>query len=320
MEFNLRHNVGVGAYIRNSINFKHRKDIENFQPDLEHLWVEIPGRNRHSKAFVGVMYRSTRILSNSDWLERLETLLGHLTANWDGLLILTGDMNIDMLQPANSLTIQYQATLDVLGLQQMLKQPTRNTKTSKTLLDHVVTNYPYRITNTGVIRCSIVSDHDGIFACANVRVPRFQLRYKYIRNEKCFDENAFKHDFSTLTLSIVYAVKSPNEMVDLLNTLIVECLHRHAHLNRVKIARPLVPWLHAADIRRLQAERDKLRLDAHIANDDESWAAFRAIRNKIKVVIGKAKRSFFMTALSSKRPKEVWRVIHRVLSTLIPVP
>ena len=184
------------------------------------------------------MYRSTRILSTSDRLERLETLLGHLTANWDGLLILTGDMNIDMLQPANSLTIQYQATLDVLGLQQMLKQPTRITKTSKTLTDHVVTNYPHRIKNTGVIRCSTVSDHDGIFACANVRVPRFQPRYKYIRNEKCFDENAFKHDFFTLTLSIVYAVESPNEMVDLLNTLIVECLHRQAHLNRVKITRP----------------------------------------------------------------------------------
>ena len=123
---------GVGAYIRNSINFKHRKDIENLQPDLEHLWIEIPGRNRHSKALVGVMYRSTRILSNSGWIERLETLLDHLTATWDGLLILTGDMNIDMLQPANSLTKQYQAILDVFGLQQMIKQPTRTAKTSKT--------------------------------------------------------------------------------------------------------------------------------------------------------------------------------------------
>ena len=39
-------------------------------------------------------------------------------------------------------------------------------------------------------------------------------------------------------------------------------------------------------------------------------------KKKIKVVIGKAKRSFFLTALSSKRPKEVWRVIHRVLNPI----
>ena len=74
------------------------------------------------------------------------------------------------------------------------------------------------------------------------------------------------------------------------------------------------PWLQTADIRQLQAERDKPRLDAHNANNDESWAAFRAIPKKIKVVIGKGKRSFFMTALSSKRPKQVWRIIHRVLN------
>ena len=103
-------------------------------------------------------------------------------------------------------------------------------------------------------------------------------------------------------------------MVDLINTLISECLDRHAPLKRVKITRLPAAWLHAADIRQLQAERDKLRLDAHNSNNDESWAAFRTIPQKIKVVIGKAKRSFFMTALSSKRPKQVWRVIHRVVN------
>ena len=37
------------------------------------------------------------------------------------------------------------------------------------------------------------------------------------------------------------------------------------------------------------------------------------MRNRIKAVIGKAKRAFLNTALSSKRRKEVWWVIHRVL-------
>ena len=109
-------------------------------------------------------------------------------------------------------------------------------------------------------------------------------------------------------------MESPNEIIDLINSLISECLDRHAPLKRVKITRLPAPWLHAADIRQLQAERDKPRLDAHNTYDDESCAAFRAIPKKIKVVIGKAKRSFFMTALSSKRPKQVWRVIHRVFN------
>ena len=115
---------GVGAYIHELIKFKRRKDIEDLQPDLEHLWIEIPGHNKHSKTLIGVMYRSTRILSNSEWFERFESLLGYLTVNWNGLLVLLGDININMLQPSNNLTKQYQSILDGFGIQQMVNQPT----------------------------------------------------------------------------------------------------------------------------------------------------------------------------------------------------
>ena len=40
---------------------------------------------------------------------------------------------------------------------------------------------------------------------------------------------------------------------------------------------------------------------------------FRHTRNKLKNLIKKAKRSFMITALSSKRPREVRRTIHRIL-------
>jgi hypothetical protein len=45
--------VAIPGY-RESIKFKHRKDLENLQPDLEHLWLEIPGKNKHSKALIGI--------------------------------------------------------------------------------------------------------------------------------------------------------------------------------------------------------------------------------------------------------------------------
>ena len=45
---------GVGAYIKDSIVFKRRKDIENLQPEFEHMWLEIPGKNKTSKLLLGV--------------------------------------------------------------------------------------------------------------------------------------------------------------------------------------------------------------------------------------------------------------------------
>ena len=254
---------GVGAYIHESINFKRRIDIEKRYPDLEHLWLEVPGRNRHSKVLIGIMYRSTRILSDTDWLERMDALLGNITANWDGLLVVTGDVNIDMLKPSNILTRKYQAMLDVFGLHQMVSKPTRVTRTSKTLLDHIVSNYPRTFTFTDVIPCSTVADHDAPFACINVRIPRFKPRFKYIRNEKNLSECAFQEDFSSLPLDVVYGLECVDDMVDAMNSLIRDCIDRHAPLGRTKVTRPPAPWLQTDEIRQLQSERDHLRKQAH---------------------------------------------------------
>ena len=43
----------VGVYLRDAIDFKRQTDIENIESELEHIWLEIPGRNRHSKLLLG---------------------------------------------------------------------------------------------------------------------------------------------------------------------------------------------------------------------------------------------------------------------------
>ena len=151
----------------------------------------------------------------------------------------------------------------------------------------------------------MVGDHDAPFACINVRVPRYQLRFKFLRNEKELDENAFKEDFSLLLLEVVYGLESPDDMVDALNSLMKDCLDRHAPLTRVKVTRPPATWLQTEEIFQVQKERDHLRAEAHKKGGETSWAAFRDVRNKIKSVVGKARRSFLANALSSRRPKEV---------------
>ena len=225
-------------------------------------------------------------------------------------MVLLGDINIDLLQPSNNLTEQYQSILDVFGIQQMVNQPTRVTRT---LVDHIVTNYLQNITHTGIIPCSIICDHDAVFACINTRVVRFQPRYKDIRIDKNFDENFFREDFSSVPLNIVYGLDSLDDMVHAMNTLMRECINCHAPLRRIKVTLPPAPWLKSDEICKLQSERDVLRVRARKHKIEETWTAFRTIRNKIKSIISKAKRSFLVNALSSKRSTEMWKIIHRVL-------
>ena len=48
-------------------------------------------------------------------------------------------------------------------------------------------------------------------------------------------------------------------------------------------------------------------------HSEAAWDIFNDARNSLKKLIGKAKRRFMTNALSSKRPNEVWKTIHRIL-------
>ena len=86
----------------------------------------------------------------------------------------------------------------------------------------------------------MISDHDVPYVCINVRITRFVPRYKFIRNEKNFNADAFIEDFEQLPLSIVYSTDDPDMQVGLLSSLIRECIGRHAPLKRTKVTRPPV--------------------------------------------------------------------------------
>ena len=129
-------------------------------------------------------------------------------------------------------------------LSQHVKEPTRTTPTSRTLIDHIISNDRKRVTHTGVLPCSNISDHDGPYACINIRhirTDRFVPRFKILRSERHFEVEKYIQDFEQLSLSIIYGVDDPNDKLDMFNTLVIECIENHAPLKRMKITRPPAP-------------------------------------------------------------------------------
>ena len=167
----------VGAYIKENVAHRRRFDIEKTQPDLEHLWQELLGKNKHSKLLLGVIYRSDLPMTTSYWLGCFEDLLSHTTSTWDGMVVLTGDINFDLIGRPDSLLTRYSNTSDMFGLEQIVTKPTRVTRTSRTLVDHIIINDPMHISATDVIPTNIASEHDTPFACINACVNRYQPRY-----------------------------------------------------------------------------------------------------------------------------------------------
>ena len=74
-------------------------------------------------------------------------------------------------------------------------------------------------------------------------------------------------------------------MVEGFNTLFGECIERHVPLKRMKVTRPPASWMNSDQIHQLQVEHENLGCEAHEKNTDDSWDAFREVRNKIKSAI-----------------------------------
>ena len=114
------------------------------------------------------------------------------------MLLITGDFNIDVLRKDKLQVQKYIDILTTMDLNQLVTKPTRTTQHSSTLIDHIITNMPQRVTHVDVLPCPQIGDHDAPYVSVNVRVARFQARYKSIRIEPDFDKEAFISDFEEL--------------------------------------------------------------------------------------------------------------------------
>ena len=61
--------------------------------------------------------------------------------------------------------------ISMFGLSQMIKDHTRVTKKTQTLIDHIYTNNTDKVTNANIIHSSI-SDHYAIFCTYLVKAPK----------------------------------------------------------------------------------------------------------------------------------------------------
>ena len=107
---------------------------------------------------------------------------------------------------------------------QVIAKPTRK---NTLLIDHFITSTPEKIKLKNVLPCCEISDHDGLYIGINVRIERYQPRFKYIRDNGNLILENFKAEFQKLPFSTVYAKEDPEDKLDIFNTQVTECIDRH---------------------------------------------------------------------------------------------
>ena len=188
-----RHGGGVALYIRNTVTFKARDNLPN--ETLELICIEIEPPNA-SPFIIVAWYRPPSLLISC--FNSLEENLRFLDRESKEIIIL-GDTNCDFSLPRPSVanhSSHLHEIYDLFGLKQLIKEPTRITLHSSSLIDHIATSEYRNIVESGVIKTSL-SDHFLIYCSRKFR-GGVKRQHKYITSRQPinFDRTSFLSDLS----------------------------------------------------------------------------------------------------------------------------
>ena len=137
--------------------------------------------------FVGI-YRAPNA-TGTDYYRKLEEEFNSLSM-WATMecntLILTGDLNLDRLRPERTEGKILLSLEEVYGLECLMKDPTRITPTSETLLYVILTNKLELFKTSGALNPEM-SDHHLVYAIMKERVSQHERKVVTFRSTRTLD-------------------------------------------------------------------------------------------------------------------------------------
>ena len=127
--------------------------------------------------------------------------------------------------------------LNKFNLIQLIKSPTRTTATTKTIIDHIITNRSESVSKSGVLSCGI-SDNGAVFMTKSMRLPKLKAspRLLNVRNYKKFNLKAFRKDTNNVPFDEIKNIsRDANEMWTLWKSFFSDILNKHAPITYVQV-------------------------------------------------------------------------------------
>ncbi len=121
---------GVAVYVHENVPIEERKDLQH--DDIEAVWEELSFPN--SKHFLIFILKRT-LVSLVDWYDNFTDMCDRAYLE-EKEIIMIGDLNLDFLKPHDVPKNNYNI-LDKYHINQLINEPTRVQKNSKTCIDHI---------------------------------------------------------------------------------------------------------------------------------------------------------------------------------------
>ena len=281
---------GVGIYISEKIKFIRRQDLDFISQDYESCFVELP-RNKQKNILVGCVSRhpsNNCTIFKEVLSEKLNQInrLGFET-------YIAGDININLFNyNSNEPTSEYLDMLFDLGFLPIITKATRITYHTSTLIDHIYTNTPEKIVQSGICLVDI-SDHLPCFCTATTKLPNI-IHKKYYRDFSNFDSNHFSDDLRKIDFKAIVN-EDVNKSMNNLTNLLLEITNKHAPIRKVtnkKKKQLKRPWITKGILSSIK-KRQKLFKSHFLSSDIQTRKEYKIYRNKLIKLKSIAKRDYF---------------------------
>ena len=223
--------------------------------------------------------------------------------------IVTTDANLSHISHLHEL-------YDLSGMSQVIKEHTRVTIETSTLIDHIAATNQTDIADSGVYK-TCLSDHYFVY-CARKLHGGVKSEHKYItsRQLKNFDKAAFLSDLSEVDWEgLVSQAQDIDEAVNSWTKMFSLILEKHAPTLHRRVSDKFTPWLNSSYFK-LVKTRDKLKSKAIRSNSKLLMQSYRQIQNKANNLNRQLKREYFSEKITQFQGdlKKTWKTINQVIN------
>ena len=257
--------------------------LNSCTPHLEAQWMKVE-RPTVKNIILCNMYRPPEgDLSKA--IEYLNKCIQQLNSAKCDIFIL-GDWNVNY---KNTLSPEYKKITcfeNGNNLRQIIRETTRNTDKTKTLLDLILTNAD-NIADSGTLDM-FISDHQPVYVIKKKSRNISDSREFEGRQYKNLDTDSLLNNLAATDWGQLYKLDDPQEAWSTLHELIKTELDRQCPVRKTKIKQYIPDWIDP-DLRSLIRDRDYFYKKAKMTGKEDDWNIAKHLRNVANAGVRSAK-------------------------------
>ncbi len=172
-------------------------------------------------------------------------------------IILLDDFNICYGDQKGPLFKSYDSVLKIFNLCQMIKQPTRETEFTSSVIDHILCNNPEKNGQSGVLNRGI-SDHVVVYCTRKLSKSSFNKHNNVkVRSVKSYNKDVFIEKLAEANWESCFFASNINEALSNFKDIFTNILDTVAPLKEIIVKQKTETWI-TSDILECIYSRDKL--------------------------------------------------------------